>query len=663
MPHSSDPIAAPVHLQSDGAVAVATINNPPVNALSKDLRQGLLNIVATCTEDPAIEALVLIGDGPCFIAGADVKEFGLPPIEPHLPDVIAALEACDFPVVAALNGATLGGGLEVALGCHARIASSKASLGLPEVTLGIVPGAGGTQRLPRAIGMEAALGMVVQGRPIHAAKALDLGLIDEICQDDLLNRAKALALELAGSDDLAGTLAQRRLNTRPLPADENVNFDQWQGIAKKRMRGIDAPLKAIEAMEVSHKEGFDAGIALERQHFLHLRESKQAAALRHIFFAEREASKVADLKGVAPRDIETVAIIGAGTMGTGIAMAFANAGKSVTLLEISQDALDAGIKRIADNYGQTIARGKLSQDKAQTAQDLIKGTTDYQDLANIDLVVEAAFEKLDIKQTIFRQLDEVCKPDAILATNTSYLDVDDIAAATNRPSSVIGLHFFSPAHIMKLVEVVRTKDSDPVAIVSVMKVLKKLRKTGVVTGNGFGFIGNRMYQCYQREAGLMLLKGATPSQVDRALQGYGMAMGPLAVMDMSGIDIGYLMRKSLEPGQYHPDAFQVHDQLVEMDRKGRKTKAGFYSYEEGMGTGKDDPAVLALIEETAARLGYERTPLSDEEIVEACISALGAEGQSILEEGIAQRASDIDVVFINGYGFPRVQGGPMFTQG
>ena len=657
MPLSSDTSAKPISLKLEGSLGIATISNPPVNALSKDLRQGLLDVVEACSENPDIKALVLIGDGACFIAGADVKEFGQPPIEPHLPDVIAALEACEKPIVAALNGATLGGGLEVALGCHARIASAKASLGLPEVTLGIVPGAGGTQRLPRAIGMAASLDMVVQGKPIKAQKALDLGLIEAICGDDLLDRAKDLALELANGGDLN----ERRLSKRDLPADEGIDFDQWRGVAKKRMRGIEAPLCAIDAMEASLNEGFAKGIALERQHFLRLRGGRQAAALRHIFFAEREAGKVADLKDIQPRAIEKVAIIGAGTMGTGIAMAFANAGKSVTLLEISQDALETGLKRIADSYLQTVSRGKMSEDKALSAQNLVVGTTNYQDLSDVDLVVEAAFEKLDIKQTIFRQLDEVCKPDAILATNTSYLDVDEIAAATNRPSSVIGLHFFSPAHIMKLVEVVRTKDSDPVALLSVMKLLKQLRKTGVMTGNGFGFIGNRMYQCYQREAGLMLLKGATPSQVDRALQGYGMAMGPLAVMDMSGIDIGYLMRKSLKPGQYHPDAFQVHDQLVEMDRKGRKTKAGFYSYEEGMGTGKDDPQVISLIEETASRLGYERSAVSDEDIVSACISALAAEGQAILEEGIAQRASDIDVVFINGYGFPRFQGGPMFS--
>ncbi len=658
---SEDITINPISLEIDGDIAVATISNPPVNALSKDLRLALLDLVDHCQRADEIKAIILTGAGPCFIAGADVREFDQPPIAPHLPDVVAALEACDKPVIAALNGPTLGGGLEVALGCHYRVASTKATFALPEVTLGIVPGAGGTQRLPRLIGLDESLNMIVFGKTIKAEAALFLGLVDALCEMDLVCQAKNLARGLLKNPDLATTLSECRLSQKPLSAgDKDIDFDAWRNQARKRFKGNEASLAAIEAVEYSLREGFNVGSAVERKHFLQLRQSPEAAALRHAFFAEREASKVPDLKGIKGRDLKQIAVIGAGTMGAGIAIAFANSGYPVTLLEISDDALAAGLSRIDGSYEQTIKKGKMTAEKAKSVRSLINGSKDYQDLSNADLVIEAAFEKFEVKRSIFKQLDKVCKKDAILATNTSYLDVANIANATSRPKSVLGLHFFSPAHIMKLVEIVRTEDSAQVAIASVVKLMKKLGKIGVVTGNGFGFIGNRMYQCYQREAGLMLLKGATPLQVDRALQSFGMAMGPFAVMDMSGIDIGYLMRKSLSPDQYHPQAFQVHDQLVEMGRKGRKTGAGFYNYKEGSNQKSDDPEVLELIHKTAERLGYRPSSVSDEEIIEACLTALEDEGKAILNEGIAQRKSDIDVVFINGYGFPRHKGGPMF---
>ncbi|MBE9398926.1 enoyl-CoA hydratase/isomerase family protein [Pontibacterium sp. N1Y112] len=645
---------AAVSMQISDGVAVITVDNPPVNAISQAVRQGLMDAIAAANADERARRILLICAGRTFMAGADVSEFGKPPLKPDLPDVVAAIEGSEKPVVAAIHGQALGGGLEIALGCHYRIALQGSRLGLPEVNLGLVPGAGGTQRLPRLIGAEKALEMITSGKPVNADKAAALGLVDQVMAGEL--QAEALVY----TQTVAATVpAERRLSSRPVKTVSGSLFDDWRKVKAKRQRGVQSVQACIDAVEAACTLSFEAGRQKEREMFLALRGSAQSVALQHIFFAERQAGKVAGLNGAELMPVQSVAVIGAGTMGTGIAMAFAQKGFDVTLLELSAEALARGMERICSLNAKSVQRGRMSADQSEAMQARIRTTTDYADLADVDMVVEAVFEDLGVKTKVFAQLQAVCKPDVILASNTSYLDMNKLAATMERPENVVGMHFFSPANIMKLVEVVKTDYCNPVVLKTVLGLLKTLGKVGVVSGVCHGFIGNRMYQSYQREAGLLLLEGATPAQVDRALYQFGMAMGPFAVADMSGIDISYMMRKALTPEQYDTRAFTVHDRLVESDRKGQKTGAGFYRYEGGEGAGVNDPEVLALIESVADELGFERREISDAEIIERCMLGLVNEGAHIVEEGIAGSASDIDVVYVNGYGFPRHLGGPM----
>lgn len=645
---------AAVNMQISEGIAVITINNPPVNAISQAVRQGILNAVVAANVDRSVQKVLIICEGRTFMAGADVSEFGKPPQQPDLPDVVAAIEACEKPVVAAIHGQALGGGLEIALGCHYRVALKGSRLGLPEVKLGLVPGAGGTQRLPRLLGAEKALNMITSGNPIVADQAAELGLVDLVVEGDLKTAALEYVKQLP-----TGVPAERHLSGKAADAVEPSLFDEWRKKMAKRQRGVKSVQACIDAVEAAVTLPFEEGRAKEREAFLDLRGSQQSKALQHIFFAERQAGKLPELKSVETLPIQTVAVIGAGTMGTGIAMAFAQNGYDVTLLELSAEALERGMGRIRGLNEKAVQRGRMNASASEEMLRRIQTTTDYADLARVDMVVEAVFEDLDVKKKVFQQLESVCKPSAILASNTSYLDMNKLAETVERPAKVVGMHFFSPANIMKLVEVVKTDFCSDETLATVLGVLKSLGKVGVVSGVCHGFIGNRMYQCYQREAGLLLLEGATPAQVDKALYQFGMAMGPFAVADMSGIDISYMMRKALSTEQYDTRAFTVHDRLVEGDRKGQKTGAGFYRYEDGSGAGVDDPEVLALIETVAEELGFERRTVTDSEIVERCMLALVNEGAHILDEGIAASAADIDVVYVNGYGFPRFLGGPM----
>ncbi|WP_211252201.1 3-hydroxyacyl-CoA dehydrogenase NAD-binding domain-containing protein [Marinobacterium jannaschii] len=639
---------------SDG-VAVITVDHPPVNAISQAVRQGIMDAVSAANADERARRILICCAGRTFMAGADVSEFGRPSLEPDLPDVVAVIEASDKPVVAAIHGQALGGGLEIALGCHYRIAVNGSRLGLPEVKLGLVPGAGGTQRLPRLVGAEKALDMITSGAPVDTDDALKLGLIDQVTDGDLLDTAinYANCIPSVVPEDRR---VSRRLTDNLPPA----LFDSWRKSKAKGQRGVQSVQACIDAVEAACTMPFEAGRRLEREMFLALRQSKQARALQHIFFAERQASRVIGLEEAEARPVKSVAVIGAGTMGTGIAMAFAHSGFEVTLLELSAEALASGIDRIRSLNAKSVQRGRMSEYQSEAMQGRICTTNDYNALGNMDMVVEAVFEDIEVKAKVFQQLQAVCKQDTIIASNTSYLDMNRLAETVARPENVIGMHFFSPANVMKLVEVVKTDYVSPDVILTVMKLLKTLGKTGVVSGVCHGFIGNRMYQCYQREAGLLLLEGASPAQVDQALYQFGMAMGPFAVADMSGIDIGYLMRRTLTAAQYDERAFRVHDRLVESGRKGQKTGAGFYRYEDGAGAGQDDTQVLELIEQVAQELGIERRSISNDEIVERCMLGLVNEGAHILEEGIATSAADIDVVFVNGYGFPRHLGGPMY---
>lgn len=643
----------PVQLTVEDAVGIITVDKPPVNAISQSVRQGIYDAVTAINARDDIQSVVLICEGRTFMAGADISELGKPPVPPFLNDLVDHIEASEKPIVAAIHGQALGGGLEIALGCAYRLAEQKARLGLPEVKLGLIPGAGGTQRLPRLIGAENALPMVAEGNPINAAKALDMGLIDKVSEGSLREDAIAFAKEIADAD-----FDSRRLSLRPLAeVTDTTVFSDTRIKAAKRQRGVLAAEAAIDVVELSTQVSFKNGAAKEREWSLQLRQSPQSAALRHIFFAEREAAKTTDKHLGELPNIETIAVIGAGTMGAGIATFFALAGYPVSLLEISEDAVTAGMQRIEGNLQQSVKRGQLSGAQAQNTLALIHPTVSYDDLAETDLVIEAVFERMDIKEEIFGKLDRICKPGAILASNTSYLDVNQIAAVTSRPESVVGLHFFSPAHIMKLVEIVRTEQASAEVMAALAGLIKRSGKIGVQAGVCHGFIGNRMYQCYQREAGLLMLEGASPKQIDDALYDFGMAMGPLSVFDLSGLDISYMMRKSLPADQVHPTAFQVHDQLVEMDRKGRKTGAGFYNYANNKA--EEDAFVIELIKKTAEKCRVKQRTISNEEIIKRCMTALAEEGEKILAEGIAQRASDIDVVFVNGYGFPRHRGGPM----
>ncbi|MDO8908293.1 MAG: 3-hydroxyacyl-CoA dehydrogenase NAD-binding domain-containing protein [Pseudohongiella sp.] len=638
-------------------IGVIKVNSPPVNALSQAVREGILNAVTAAQKD-ASEAIVLMCDGRTFIAGADITEFGKPPMAPSLPDVLGAIENSSKLVIAAIHGTALGGGFEVALACHYRCAVPSAKVGLPEVKLGLLPGAGGTQRVPRIAGVKSALEMITTGDPIAAAKASDMGLLDEVLgSEDLQAGAIAYAHDLVESG--AKLKRIRDINIDPASIEPGF-FDAYRKQIAKRARGQIAQDRIVSCVEAAVGQPMDAGLEVERKLFMELVSSPQSKAMRHAFFAEREAAKIKDLpKDTAVRDIKQVAIVGSGTMGGGIAMCFANVGIPVKLVELSAEALERGLGVIRKNYSITVQKGKMSEADMEKRVGLITGTTSYDDIGDADMVIEAVFENPDVKKEVFAKLDAVCKPGAILASNTSYQDVNMIAEATKRPQDVVGMHFFSPANVMKLLEVVRADKTSHEVLATVMQIGKKIGKVCVLSRVCYGFIGNRMLTGYGRQAHMLLLDGATPTQVDAVAEKFGMAMGPLAVGDLAGLDIGYKARQARTDVVHDPRTHCIASALVEMGRMGQKTGAGYYKYDPATRARQADPEVEALIKQKAAELGITQRDISEEEIVDRLFFPLINEGALILEEGIAQRPGDIDIVYLSGYGFPVAKGGPM----
>jgi 3-hydroxyacyl-CoA dehydrogenase len=652
------PVNRPVTLARRGSIGLILIDNPPVNALSQAIRAGLVDTVAALNADATLEAGVLLCAGRTFIAGADISEFGKPPQPPHLPDVVSTIEASAKLMVAAIHGTALGGGFEVALGCHYRCALADARIGMPEVKLGILPGAGGTQRTPRLAGIERALELILTGDPIGAAQAHEWRLIDELMGGDLENGALAYAQRL-----LAQRARLRRVRDLPVPQADSARaaIDAARARVARQARGQIAPERAIQAVEATLSSPFDAGLKLERQLFEECRQSSQSAALRHLFFAEREAARVPGLPAnTEPRPVASVGVVGAGTMGAGIALSCLNAGLEVWLTEQNAAALERGRAQVVTLLEAGVQKGRLTAEERDRRLARLKPALALEALADADLVIEAVFESMDVKREVFGRLDRIARPGAILATNTSTLDVDEIAAATRRPQDVVGLHFFSPANVMRLIEIVRARDTAPAILATSLGFARRLGKIGVVVGNAFGFVGNRMLYAYGRENQLLMLEGAEPQQVDRALQEFGMAMGPNAVGDLAGLDIGYKARRELKIRPKDPRWFRVSDALVEQGRLGQKTGRGFYRYESGSRTPVADTEVTTLIRAEADRLGVTQRRVTDEEIVERCVLALVNEGARILGEGLALRSSDIDVIWALGYGFPRHRGGPMF---
>ncbi|MFG1333613.1 FAD-dependent oxidoreductase [Xanthobacter autotrophicus] len=640
-----------VHGGVQGNVAVIAIDFPPVNALSKTVRQGLLDAIGALADDASVAAIVISGGPGRFIAGADIREMSQPPDAPFLPDVVAAMDACAKPVVAAIAGAALGGGCEIALACDLRLGGPKALVGLTETRLGLIPGAGGTQRLPRLVGVAQAIALICEGRVLKAGDALALGLLDEVVEGDLF--AEAIAR--------APGVTKRRLSELPVPAGDDAAEEAAIARARKGAKGVPAIAEAIRVIRAAGEAEFTTGLAAERAAFLALRESAEAKALRHLFFAEREAGKVPGLESVAPRPLEAVAVIGAGTMGAGIAVALADAGLAVTLVERDGEAAAAGLQRLADLYARQVKSGRLTQAQGAERRARVTPTADWSRLAAADLVVEAAFEDMDVKADIFRRLDAVAKPGAVLATNTSYLDLDAIAAETSRPQDVVGLHFFAPANVMKLLEVVRPARTAPDVIATALALAKRMGKQPVVAGNCDGFIGNRIYALYRRHAEVLVEDGASPQEVDAALEAYGFAMGIFAVSDMSGLDIAYAMRKRRAATRDPAERYvAIADRLVEQGRLGRKTGAGWYAYDAAGGKSAD-PVVEVLIAEARAEKAIVPRSFTPEQIQRRLLAVMANEGAKALAEGIALRASDIDLAFVHGYGFPRTKGGPMWA--
>jgi 3-hydroxyacyl-CoA dehydrogenase len=640
-----------------GAIGIIWIDHPPVNAISVGVRAAIIDGVARLLRDPEIGSGVLACAGRTFMAGADITEFGKPPLSPGLHQAIEAVESCAKPIVAAIHGTAFGGGLEVALACHYRVAAAGAKIGLPEVKLGILPGAGGTQRLPRLIGVEAALDIIVSGDPVPAPKAAEAGVIDEIIEGDLLEGAVAYAHRLAAQKAAPRKVRDLEVGVRP-PAEY---FAAARARIAREKRNLFAPQRIVDALEAAATLPFERGLARERELFLQCLANSQAKALQHVFFAERKAGNVPNLdKGAQRRAIEGVAVIGAGTMGGGIAMNFLNVGIPVVLLEMSREALDRGVAVIARNYENSASKGKLTRQQVEQRMALLKPTLSYDDCRSADLIIEAVFETMAIKKEVFAKLDQVARPGAILASNTSYLSIDEIAAATSRPADVLGTHFFSPANVMRLLEIVRGGKTSQEVLASVVDLAKRINKVGVVCGNKDGFIGNRMLGGYAYQAQLMVLEGAMPEQVDGALRNFGMPMGVLQMSDLAGLDIGYKSRKDRDPKSFDGRVSRTADLLVEMGRLGQKTSAGYYDYAPGDRTPRASPMVASLIEQVSREYGIERRSFTDEEIVERCLLALMNVGCEVLREGVAYRSSDIDIVYIYGYGFPAYRGGPMF---
>jgi 3-hydroxyacyl-CoA dehydrogenase len=644
--------------QVNGNAAIITLNNPPVNGLGLSTRAAVVDGVRRALADDAVKAIIITGAGKAFSGGADIKEFNSPNAfaEPSLHTLINVVESASKPVIAAIHTVCMGGGLELALGCHYRVATAGAQIALPEVKLGILPGAGGTQRLPRVLGLEMALNMIVSGTPVASEKLARTALFNKMIDGDLMTGALAFATEIA--------------EQRPLPKvrDLKVDYPNYEAFLQfsrntvKAMSGpYPAPLKCVEAVAAAVTMKFDDGIKFERDLFIDLVQTTESKALRHAFFGERAAGKIADVPESTPvRPIKSAAVIGAGTMGGGIAMNFVNAGIPVMLLETRQEALDKGIATIRKNYENTMKKGKLTQEKFDERVGMISGTLNYADIGQADIVVEAVFEEMGVKEAVFKKLDEVMKPGAILASNTSTLDLDQIAAFTKRPQDVVGTHFFSPANVMKLLEIVRGKATAHDVLATTMALSKKIKKTGVVSGVCDGFIGNRMIEQYSRQAGYLLEEGGLPEQVDKAMEKFGFAMGPFRMGDLAGNDIGWAIRKRRYVEKPQIVYSKTADLLCEMGRYGQKTGAGWYDYKAGDRKAYPAQIVNDMIIQHSADLGIERRKISDAEIVERLVYALVNEAALILEEGIAMRASDIDMVYLTGYGFPLYRGGPMF---
>lgn len=634
-------------------VLLVTIDNPPVNATAFDVRQGVMAAVTFLQATENAQAMVLTGAGKTFVGGADITEFGKPAQEPLLPDVFAALEASAKPVIAALNGAALGGGLELALSCHGRIAHSNARLGLPEVNLGLVPGAGGTQLLPRLVGQSEALELIVKGRPVAAGKALKIGLIDALAQDSLIEDAIRLA-KIATDHPL------RRISQLAVPAVDAGEFETRATGYLKRARGRQAPAEAIALVRLAGELPFAEGVKRERETFLRLRDSLQSKALRHLFFAERACGKPAGLAGILPRPVRTVAIAGTGLMGCGIAVAALNAGYRILALDQTEEAARKGEARIRDLIGQAEKSGRLSPEQAEDQLARLRVTDSVADLAEADLAIEAVFDDLDVKTALFAKLETVLRADAILATNTSYLNPDEIAAGLSAPDRVVGLHFFSPAHIMKLVEVIRCASTAPDVLATTIAFARSLRKIPVVTGVCEGFIGNRIFSAYRTEAESLLEEGAVPQQIDAAMESYGFPMGPFAVFDMAGFEIAWARRKR-QAATRDPEApyFEIPDRLCEAGRLGRKSGRGWYLYPDGKK--QVDPEIDRMLADYRQEKSFGSRNIPDTEIVSRLVAAMAREGQAILDEGIAASPGDIDVVLVHGYGFPAHKGGPMFA--
>jgi len=641
-----------------GSTAVITLNNPPVNGLGHATRSGIFDGLKKALADKAVKAIVITGAGKAFSGGADIKEFNTAKssAEPNLHTVIAAIEAADKPVVAAVHSVAMGGGLELALACHYRVAAPGAQIALPEVKLGLLPGAGGTQRLPRVVGVETALNMIVSGNPVMSEKLAGTRLFDQMIEGDLMAGAIAFAEKVAAA--------------RPLPKVRDIkvdypNHEAFFQFARNTVgamaKNFPAPLKCVDCVAAAASMKFEDGVKVERDNFLALMQTTESKALRHFFFGERAASKIPDVPEDTPkRAIKSAAVIGAGTMGGGIAMNFANAGIPVAVLEMKQEALDKGLATVRKNYENTMKKGRLTQQKFDERIGLIKGTLSYDDIKNADIVIEAVFEEMGVKEKVFKKLDEVMKPGAILASNTSTLDLNKIAAFTKRPQDVIGTHFFSPANVMKLLEIVRGAKTAKDVLATTMALSKKIKKTGVVSGVCDGFIGNRMVEQYSRQAGFLLEEGCLPEQVDKAIEKFGFAMGPFRMGDMAGNDIGWAIRKRRYAERPDMKYSKTADLLCELGRYGQKTSAGWYDYKPGDRKPYPSQLVNDMIIKHSKDIGVERRRVSDQEIVERLVYSMVNEAANILEEGIAQRASDVDMVYLTGYGFPLHRGGPMF---
>jgi len=647
-----------VSVKISGSIAEVTMDNAPVNALNQSIRQGLMEALVQVNADSEVRAVVLRGKGRTFSAGADVREFSTEPTKPYLPDVLSKIENSSKPWIAAIDGFALGGGLELALACHYRLAKTEAHFGFPEVKLGLIPGAGGTVRLPRLIPAGRALEMIAEGEQISASTALLYGLVDELVEGDL-DRAAWQMAELAGEHPCPEPLSSRL----PAAPGNPIAFKKMKDRIRRRTRGQIAPGTAIEAVEISLGGSAEAAFTAERASFLTLKSGQQSASLRHVFFAERVAGQIARTKGAKPLPLRHIGIVGGGTMGAGIATACLQVGLSVTMVERDEDALSDGLARVEAAIGKALSIGKMAKTEANVAREALRGVTDYANLGDCDLIIEAVFEDMDVKKDVFAKLDAATKPNAILATNTSYLDVDEIAQAVNDPTRVIGLHFFSPAHVMKLLEVIVAAKASAEALATGISLGRRLKKIIAAAGVCDGFIGNRIMSAYRREADYMIEDGALPHEVDEAMTNFGFPMGIFAMQDLAGLDIAWAMRKRRAADRPADERYvEIADRLCEAQRFGRKSGKGWYDYSQNK-SGATDPEVTALIEAEAERKGIKRKPLKRKEVLDRILMAMQKEGQQILDEGIAASGGVIDVVMINGFGFPRWRGGPMFLAG